>query len=82
MPLDAIEPVLSSASARLSFLMPQSTSRMAAKLDLDCPSSLANIGLTVPLPVILRMKLPCLRGAELRRDLDVLRFRAGEIALK
>lgn len=55
--LCAIEPVLSSTSARLSFLMPQKTSADVEMLIVCWPSSLVNIGVMVPLPVSLRMKL-------------------------
>ncbi|HWL75596.1 MAG TPA: hypothetical protein VNQ74_17145, partial [Burkholderiaceae bacterium] len=67
LPLDAIEPVLSSANAILSFLMPHITSAEAEKLSWLCPSSLVNTGSMLPLPVILSVKLPPLGRTHLLR---------------
>ena len=58
MAFDDIEPVLSRTSARLSFLMPHSTSELADSEIVLCPSSLENTVLTVALAVSFSVKLP------------------------
>ena len=58
LPLCAIEPVLSSASASSSFLMPHFTCAEDEMSSFCCPSSLVNVVGTLPLAVTLSVKLP------------------------
>ena len=59
LPLEAIEPVLSRASARLSRLMPQMISAVAEIAISVVPIRVAKRVGTVALPVSLSEKLPC-----------------------
>ena len=59
LPLDAIEPVLSNASAILSFLMPHTTSPLALISTCGWPIRRQNIVETVAEPDSFRLKLPC-----------------------
>jgi len=59
LPLDAIDPVLSSASASSSFLIPHNTSDVTLTLSLCWPNSFVKVVATSPVPATSIRKLPC-----------------------